>query len=67
MVLHPHVLRKAQKEIDKVLSRGNLPDVFDRESLPYLECVIEQTYRWNTVILIGTYGSFVRKPVLARH
>ena len=46
MVLYPNVFKKAQKEIDDVVGNERLPDFDDRKSLPYLECVIKELYRW---------------------
>ncbi|KAI0640974.1 cytochrome P450 [Trametes meyenii] len=47
MVLHPEVFRRAQQELDTVVGRSRLPDFEDRESLPYLECVLNEVYRWQ--------------------
>ncbi|CCM06879.1 uncharacterized protein FIBRA_09188 [Fibroporia radiculosa] len=47
MTLHPEVFRKAQAEIDRVIGSSRLPDWDDRASLPYLECVLKEVYRWN--------------------
>jgi len=47
MVLHPEVYKKAQAEIDRVIVDSRLPDFEDRHSLPYLECVLKEVYRWN--------------------
>ncbi|TBU28432.1 cytochrome P450 [Dichomitus squalens] len=47
MVRSPDVLRKAQKELDEVVGPTRLPDFADRESLPYLNAVVEEVYRWN--------------------
>ncbi|PCH38732.1 cytochrome P450 [Wolfiporia cocos MD-104 SS10] len=47
MVRHPHVWRRAQKEIDEVVGSGRLPDFDDRPSLQYVECVIQEIFRWN--------------------
>ncbi|QRV77175.1 cytochrome P450 family protein [Ceratobasidium sp. AG-Ba] len=53
MVLHPEVQRKAQEEIDSVLEADRLPDLSDRESLPYLNRVLKETLRWNPVAALG--------------
>ncbi|KAH9936920.1 cytochrome P450 [Amylocystis lapponica] len=53
MVLHPEVLWKAQQELDRVVGNERLPDFDDRESLPYLECIINETYRWNSPVPLG--------------
>lgn len=53
MVLHPDVLQKAQEEMDSVLDGTRLPTLADRPSLPYLECVLKETYRWGCPIPLG--------------
>ncbi|KZT04131.1 cytochrome P450 [Laetiporus sulphureus 93-53] len=53
MVLHPGVFAKAQQEMDRITGRSRLPDFDDRESLPYLECVIREVYRWNPPAPLG--------------
>ncbi len=45
MVLYPGAFAKAQEEMDFVVGRERLPDLSDRESLPYLESVIKEVYR----------------------
>nr|QPL17769.1 cytochrome P450 [Wolfiporia cocos] len=47
MVLHPDVCQKAQAELDRVLGNGRLPELIDRDSLPYIDCVLKEVYRWN--------------------
>ncbi|CCM01417.1 uncharacterized protein FIBRA_03468 [Fibroporia radiculosa] len=47
MVLHPEVFKKAQAEIDRVVGHSRLPDPNDRSSLPYLEHVLKEVYRWG--------------------
>ncbi|KAI0753673.1 cytochrome P450 [Fomes fomentarius] len=47
MVRNIGVLRKAQEEMDRVVGPDRLPDFGDRESLPYLNAVLEELYRWN--------------------
>ncbi|KZT11800.1 cytochrome P450 monooxygenase [Laetiporus sulphureus 93-53] len=53
MVLHPEVCHKAQAEIDRVIGRGRLPDFADRTSLPYLDCVLKEVYRWSCPVHLG--------------
>ncbi|KAI0753687.1 cytochrome P450 [Fomes fomentarius] len=50
MVRNPGVLRKAQEELDRVVGPDRLPDFGDRESLPYLNAVLEELYRWNPTL-----------------
>lgn len=45
MAHNPRVLLKAQEEMDRVVGSGRLPDFSDRESLPYLDAVLEEVYR----------------------
>lgn len=45
MLLHPHVLTKAQEEIDRVVGPKRLPDFDDRESLPYIEAIFQEVLR----------------------
>ncbi|KAI9061910.1 cytochrome P450 [Trametes sanguinea] len=47
MTRNPEVLRKAQEEVDSVVGYDRLPDFDDRVSLPYLEAILEELYRWN--------------------
>ncbi|TFY58716.1 hypothetical protein EVJ58_g6245 [Rhodofomes roseus] len=46
MVLHPEVYKQAQDEMDRVVGHDRLPTLEDRDSLPYLECIQKETYRW---------------------
>lgn len=45
MVLHPECQKRAQEEIDSVIGSGRLPEFSDRESLPYMECILQETMR----------------------
>ncbi|KAF8182928.1 cytochrome P450 [Pholiota molesta] len=54
MLLYPHELKKAQDEIDKVLGKNRLPNIDDRPSLPYLECVLKEVvHRMNPMVPLG--------------
>jgi len=53
MVLYPECQKKAQDEIDSVIGSDRLPDFYDRESLPYIECVLQETLRWNQAAPAG--------------
>ncbi|GJE86654.1 cytochrome P450 [Phanerochaete sordida] len=50
MALHPEVQAKAQAEIDKVIGDGRLPRVEDRDALPYVSAVMQETFRWHPVV-----------------
>lgn len=47
MVLYPDVFKKARQEIDRVVGTERLPDFDDREQLPYVDCVLQEVYRWG--------------------
>jgi len=63
MLHHPDVYCKAQEEIDRVIGYERLPELADRDSLPYFEAVIMELYRcivcniqlillfWNKILL----------------
>lgn len=50
MVLNPEHQARAQKEIDTVIGSGRLPEFEDRPSLPYVECVLQETLRHVALI-----------------
>lgn len=50
MIGNPDVLAKAQKEIDTVVGLERLPTFSDRPNLPYLEAVLNETWRWGAPV-----------------
>ncbi|KDN34232.1 hypothetical protein RSAG8_12675, partial [Rhizoctonia solani AG-8 WAC10335] len=53
MVLHPEVQAKAQAEIDSILGGTRLPEMTDRESLPYVCCIVKEVLRWWPAFPLG--------------
>ncbi|KAG0698389.1 cytochrome P450 [Suillus ampliporus] len=53
MVLYPDVQRCAQAEIDSVIGRDRLPAFEDRVSLPYIDAVLRETFRWAPAVPLG--------------
>ncbi|EKM55771.1 uncharacterized protein PHACADRAFT_195823 [Phanerochaete carnosa HHB-10118-sp] len=53
MLTNPDIQRKAQEEIDRVVGNSRLPDFTDRDSLPYIECIAQETMRWHPVAPLG--------------
>ncbi|KAL1850990.1 hypothetical protein Daus18300_012724 [Diaporthe australafricana] len=53
MTLYPEVQHKAREEIDRVVGDGRLPTVNDRASLPYIEAVLKETFRWHPIAPMG--------------
>ncbi|KAF8346573.1 cytochrome P450 [Amanita rubescens] len=53
MTRQPHILVKAQEEMDRVVGTERLPDLEDRASLSYLECIFNEVLRWNPPVPLG--------------
>lgn len=53
MTCYPEVQRKAQEELDSVIGPHRLPEFGDRGSLPYIELIIKELYRWHPIVPIG--------------
>ncbi|KAG6907104.1 hypothetical protein DXG01_010517 [Tephrocybe rancida] len=52
LLLHPECQIKAQEEIDRVIG-GRLPEFSDRDSLPYVECLLQEMQRWHPTVPLG--------------
>ncbi|KAF5381704.1 hypothetical protein D9615_005603 [Tricholomella constricta] len=50
MIAHPEVLAEAQKEIDTVVGSDRLPTFKDRPKLPYIEAILNETWRWGVPV-----------------
>ena len=46
MALHPHVVRKAQEELDRIVGNERLPELSDQENLPYISALLKEVLRW---------------------
>jgi len=53
MLLNPGVLKKAQEELDSVVGNHRLPTFEDRDKLPYIEYIIQETTRWAPLSPVG--------------
>ena len=53
MVLNPHVMRRAQEQLDQVVGRERLPEYSDMGSLPYISAIIKELLRWNPPAPLG--------------
>lgn len=53
MALHPHVVRKAQQELDRVLGKDRLPELSDQEDLPYISALLKELLRWACPLPFG--------------
>ena len=45
MTLYPEAYEKARKSIDEVVGTDRLVEITDRESLPYITCVLKEVLR----------------------
>lgn len=54
MAKYPEVEKKAQAEIDRVIGKDRLPEIADRESLPYVWAVLQEAFRWHPTINFRT-------------
>jgi hypothetical protein len=52
MILYPECQKRAREEIDAVVGLDRLPELSDRESLPYLESVVQEAFRYCRWIVV---------------
>jgi len=57
MALFPDIQRRVQQEIDSVCAREGssprLPDFDDKDSLPYVNALVSELFRWGVVTPLG--------------
>ncbi|KAA8651397.1 hypothetical protein EYZ11_013218 [Aspergillus tanneri] len=53
MTLYPHIQKKAQEEIDQVVGTSRLPNLEDRDKLPYIDALVQEVLRWHPVTPLG--------------
>jgi hypothetical protein len=56
----PHVQKKLQEEISRVVGNSRLPSLTDRPSMPYTEAVIHEVMRYSSLVALGVMHSTVR-------
>lgn len=54
MLQHPKVVQKAQAELDRVTENKRLPTLEDRPNLPYIECILKETLRYELTASVST-------------
>ena len=54
LILFPEVQKRAQEELDSVISRDRLPTYDDKPRLPYIEAMSKELLRWHMVTPLGT-------------
>jgi cytochrome P450 len=50
MLLFPEAQQAAQEELDAVVGHGRLPEMGDKESLPYITALKMEALRYDTPI-----------------
>jgi cytochrome P450 len=55
MLLHPSVQRKAHEEIDRVIPRGSLPTLGEKDILPYVTSIVLEVFRCWPVVVTGEW------------
>lgn len=63
MVLYPEVQVRAQAEIDTVVGNTRLPTHDDRASLPYVEALIRELFRWHGPTPLGIPHATIQDDV----
>ena len=53
MAMYPAVQKKAQVEIDAVVGSSRLPDFGERNSLPYINALVKESMRWQSIMPLG--------------
>jgi len=53
MTAHPEVQKKYQAEIDQVVGNDRLPNLDDRDDLPYLFATLKESDRWGSTTPLG--------------
>ena len=53
MVQNPEIQAKAQAQLDAVVGPDKLPEFTERESLPYIEALVLECFRWHPVTPLG--------------
>ncbi|KIY43458.1 cytochrome P450 [Fistulina hepatica ATCC 64428] len=56
MILFPEVQRKAHDEIDAIIGQDRLPCLEDRPNLPYINALVKEAFRWNSVAVRNVCG-----------
>lgn len=53
IIFSPDVQEKAHAELDTVIGEGRLPGFSDQPRLPYINAIVTEVLRWNSVAPTG--------------
>ncbi|KAJ3574063.1 hypothetical protein NP233_g2019 [Leucocoprinus birnbaumii] len=63
MTLHPECQVRAHGEIDAHVDGSRLSEMTNRESLPFIDCILNETYRWLNAVPSGVPHKVVEDDV----
>jgi cytochrome P450 len=53
MLRYPEIQARAQEEIDQVIGAERLPQIEDRDKMPYMQRIVREVLRWQPVLPLG--------------
>lgn len=59
MAKYPHVQKRAQEEIDRVVGNERLPLLQDRQHLPYVDAIMSEVLRWKPAVPLGALRALI--------
>lgn len=62
MLLFPEAQDRAQQEIDTTVGFDRLPNLSDRDELPYVRNLVQEVLRWQPPAPMGDYLDVVEHP-----
>lgn len=63
LLCHPEIQQKARAQIDSVVGMDRLPTFDDRDKLPYIEHIIQETTRWAPLSPLGVPHATIEDDV----
>ncbi|KAK3730812.1 hypothetical protein QZH41_001171 [Actinostola sp. cb2023] len=67
LMCHPQIQAKLHAEIDDVLGFDRMPEIKDRERLPYVEAVLAETARLSSVVPLSVPHKSTRHTTLDKY
>ncbi|THH07559.1 hypothetical protein EW145_g3297 [Phellinidium pouzarii] len=63
MTLYPEVQARGQAEVDDFVGNKRLPNLADRDGLPYVNAIVKEILRWNPVVPLGLPHQVIQDDV----
>ncbi|GJJ11062.1 hypothetical protein Clacol_005293 [Clathrus columnatus] len=67
MLLNPEVQKRAQQELDEVVGSDALPSIEDSGRLKYINAILQELLRWNTVVPSGLPHVLMEDDVVGKY